>query len=86
MHRRLLLLVFCFLLLVIPSAAAKRAFTIEDLYRVRGLEDLHVSPDGKSVLFTMQHSDLAKGKEHQACLADGRRRQERAPVYVWRKG
>ncbi|MGA7658416.1 MAG: prolyl oligopeptidase family serine peptidase [Candidatus Sulfotelmatobacter sp.] len=62
MHRRLLLLVFCFLLQVIPGAAAKRAFTIEDLYRVRGLEDLHVSPDGKSVLFTLHTNDLAKAK------------------------
>src|ERR1035437_1716203 len=62
MHRRLLLFVFCFLLPVIPSTAAKRAFTIEDLYRLRGIEELHVSPDGKSVLFTLHTNDLAKAK------------------------
>ena len=62
MHKRLLSLVFCFLLPVIASAAAKRAFTIEDLYRIHGIEDLHVSSDGKTVLFTLQTSDLAKAK------------------------
>ncbi len=62
MHRRLLSYLICFLLLNISSAAAKRAFTIEDLYRVRGIEDLHVSPDGKTVLFTLRTDDLAKAK------------------------
>jgi dipeptidyl aminopeptidase/acylaminoacyl peptidase len=62
MHRRLLSYLICFLLLNISSAAAKRAFTVEDLYRVRGIEDLHVSPDGKTVLFTLRTDDLAKAK------------------------
>jgi dipeptidyl aminopeptidase/acylaminoacyl peptidase len=62
MRRRLFSFSFCFLLLAISTAAAKRAFTIEDLYRVRGIEDLHVSPDGKTVLFTLHTSDLAKAK------------------------
>ena len=45
MSRRLLSFLFCFyfLLLAIPSAAAKHAFTIEDLYHIRGIDDLHVS-------------------------------------------
>jgi dipeptidyl aminopeptidase/acylaminoacyl peptidase len=75
MHRRLLSLLFCFLLPVIASAGAKRAFTIEDLYRIHGIEDLHVSPDGKTILFTLQTSDLAKAKriEHVWLMdADGR--------------
>jgi len=62
MHTRLFSFLFCFLLLAIPSHAAKRAFTIEDLYHVRGIDDLHVSSDGKTVLFTLQTSDLAKAK------------------------
>jgi len=60
MQRKLFSFLFCFLLLAIPSAATKHAFTIEDLYRIRGIEDLHVSSDGKTVLFTLQTSDLAK--------------------------
>ena len=65
MSRRLFSFLFCFyfLLLAIPSAGAKRAFTIEDLYHIRGIDDLHVSPDGRTVLFTLATSDLAKAKK-----------------------
>ncbi len=62
MRRKLFSFLFCFLLLAISSAAAKRLFTIEDLYRVRGIEDMHVSPDGKTVVFAMSTADLAKAK------------------------
>ena len=65
MNRRLFSFIFCFLLFAVPSIAgdtAKRAFTLEDLYRIRGIEDLHVSPDGKTVLFTLQTSDVGKAK------------------------
>ncbi len=65
MHKRLFSFLFCFyfLLPAISSAAAKRAFTIEDLYRIRGIDDLHVSADGTTILFTLQTSDLAKAKK-----------------------
>ena len=63
MQRRLLPFLFCFLLLAVPIDAAKRAFTIEDFYRLRGVEDLHVSSDGKTVLFSLQTNDLAKAKK-----------------------
>jgi dipeptidyl aminopeptidase/acylaminoacyl peptidase len=65
MHRKLFSFLFCFLLVAISSAAAKRAFTIEDLYRIRGIDDLHISPDGKNVLFTLRTDDLAKAKRIQ---------------------
>src|SRR6188474_565519 len=42
--------------------AQKRAFTIEDLYRVKNISDLHVSPDGATVIFVVATSDLARGK------------------------
>ena len=44
--------------------AQKRAFTIEDLYRVKNISDLHVSPDGKTVIFTVTTSDLARAKRN----------------------
>ena len=44
--------------------AQKRAFTIEDLYRVKNIADLHVSPDGKTVIFTVTTSDLARAKRN----------------------
>ena len=40
----------------------KRAFTIEDLYRVKGVSDIQISPDGKSVIYTLTTSDLARAK------------------------
>lgn len=50
------------LLLVPAFAAGKRAFTIEDLYRIRGIEHLHLSPDGATILFTLRTDDLPKAK------------------------
>ena len=40
----------------------KRAFTIEDLYRVKGVSDLTLSPDGRTLLFTLAVSDLPRAK------------------------
>jgi dipeptidyl aminopeptidase/acylaminoacyl peptidase len=58
-------LFFIFLLLpVITLHAQKRAFTIEDLYRVKNISDLHVSPDGKTVIFAVAVSDLAHAKKN----------------------
>ncbi len=66
MYRRALTLAFCCLVFVVPSRADKRAFTIEDLYRVRALAHLQISPDGATVAFTVATNDLphAKHTEH----------------------
>ena len=54
-----------FLLLSFSSLhAQKRAFAIEDLYRVKNISDLHVSPDGKTVIFVVTTSDLARAKRN----------------------
>src|SRR5262245_65859071 len=52
------------LLALLPTAALaqKRAFTIEDLYRIRSISDIHVSPDGRSVIYAVTTSDLARAK------------------------
>src|ERR1700733_13964566 len=62
MYRKALMLLLFSLGIVIPSRADKRAFTIEDLYRVRALANLHVSPDGSMVVFTVATGDLARAK------------------------
>ncbi|HEY0430830.1 MAG TPA: hypothetical protein VGC61_03400, partial [Pyrinomonadaceae bacterium] len=62
MIRRVLLLSVFLLLSFTSLHAQKRAFTIEDLYRVKNISDLHVSPDGKSVIFVVTTSDLARAK------------------------
>ena len=55
------------ILLAASSAfAAKRAFGIEDLYRIRNVGDLAMSPDGKTLAFTIATSDLARAKRTTA--------------------
>lgn len=44
------------------ACAAKRPFTIEDLYRLRQVRDLALSPDGKAVVFTLTARDLPKAQ------------------------
>jgi dipeptidyl aminopeptidase/acylaminoacyl peptidase len=75
MMRRVLLLFILLLLSTTPLLAQKRAFSIEDLYRVKNISDLHVSPDGKTLIFSLSTSDLARAKRNGhvwAMDADGR--------------
>ena len=49
------------LVFVAPAGAAeKRAFTIEDLYRLKSLSSLSLSPDGSKLLFQVSTQDLKK--------------------------
>jgi dipeptidyl aminopeptidase/acylaminoacyl peptidase len=48
-------------LLGLPAGAQKRAFTIEDLYRLRTIEDPQVSPDGTKIAFSMREDNLVQG-------------------------
>ena len=51
------------LVMVLLSAnAQKRAFTIEDLYKVKGVYSVSLSPDGKSICYTSSSSDLKNQK------------------------
>ena len=82
MQRRWCWFLWCFLLVAIPVDAAKRAFTIEDLYRLRGIEDLHISADGKTVLFTLSTSDLGRAKKiSHIWLMDADSKQARQFTY-----
>src|SRR5580698_6116798 len=51
-----------FLSLVAPSRAEKRAFTLEDYFRFPRVGDMHLSPDGRTVVFTVGTPDLGKAK------------------------
>ncbi|HEX8921340.1 MAG TPA: hypothetical protein VF766_07665, partial [Pyrinomonadaceae bacterium] len=62
MMRRIPLLLTICLLSVSSLYAQKRAFTIEDIYRVQTPSDVHVSPDGKSVVYVLTTSDLPRAK------------------------
>jgi dipeptidyl aminopeptidase/acylaminoacyl peptidase len=46
----------------VASPAPKRAFTIEDLYRIKSVSDVHLSPDGRHVVYALTTSDLARAK------------------------
>src|SRR5262252_2380574 len=57
-----LLPIVLLLTVAMEANAQKRAFTIEDLYRIKSISDIHLSPDGKSVVYTLGTSDLPRGK------------------------
>jgi dipeptidyl aminopeptidase/acylaminoacyl peptidase len=44
------------------AGAAKKPFTISDLYRTKGVAEPALSPDGKTIVYTVTTSDLAKTK------------------------
>src|SRR6476661_2344696 len=57
------LLLFVILVLVpFTASAQKRAFAIEDFYKVKSISDIHVSPDGKSLIYVLTTSDLPRAK------------------------
>jgi dipeptidyl aminopeptidase/acylaminoacyl peptidase len=52
-------------------ATSKRAFTIADHYRVVGVEDPEVSPDGARVAYVTTHTDLEHAKRWSEVWASG---------------
>jgi dipeptidyl aminopeptidase/acylaminoacyl peptidase len=60
---------FALIMLFAYSAAQKRAFTIADLYALKGVEDPQFSPDGKWIAFVMREDDLATGKSNSEVYA-----------------
>lgn len=56
------LLVVIILSIAANAHAQKRPFTIEDLYRIKSISDVHVSPDGRSVIYSVTTSDLPRAK------------------------
>ncbi|HEX9203724.1 MAG TPA: S9 family peptidase, partial [Vicinamibacteria bacterium] len=44
------------------GAAEKRAFTILDLYRLKGVEEPTLAPDGKTIVYKVTTSDLGAVK------------------------
>ncbi|HSF22920.1 MAG TPA: hypothetical protein VLE20_01750, partial [Blastocatellia bacterium] len=62
MRRNFLLVTIALLVPFNSSLAQKRAFTIEDLYRIKSISDVHISPDGKSVVYSVATSDLPRAR------------------------
>ncbi len=56
-------LILPLLLSTLPaSGAGKRPFAIEDLYRLKGISSLALSPDGQRLLFQVSTPDLRRAK------------------------
>src|SRR6202035_108563 len=62
MSRKLVFLAVSLFLLVPVTDAQKRAFTIEDLYRIKHIDDMHLSVDGRLVVMAVVTDDLGKAK------------------------
>ena len=62
MRFSLLSLLLAFLFPLSDLYAEKRAFTIEDLYRIKPVSDLQMSPDGNSLLYAIATHDLPRAK------------------------
>ena len=48
--------------IITAAFAQKRPFAIEDLYKIKAIVDPQISPDGKSIAFTVTENNLAEGK------------------------
>ncbi len=62
MRQRFVSLLIILLIPVATIYAQKRAFTIEDLYRIKSVSDVHISPDGKSIIYAVSTPDLTRAK------------------------
>ena len=57
-------IIFLILCSVFTLYAEKKAFTLEDLYRIKNVTDPQISPDGKQVAFVVTEYFLAEGKSN----------------------
>ena len=60
-----LLVLLTLLSAVTAALAQQRAFTLSDLYRVKGVTEPQISPDGKMIAFVVTENFLARGKSNQ---------------------
>jgi dipeptidyl aminopeptidase/acylaminoacyl peptidase len=58
--KRIFVLFTVFLMVSVLSAAEKRPFSIADLYKLKSVGSLDLSPDGKKLLFTVNETNLEK--------------------------
>lgn len=59
------------IMMLLPTFAQKRAFTIADIYRVKNISGVTLSPDGKHLAFTLSQSDLpTTTNKNDVCVMD----------------
>ncbi len=64
MKQKFLSLLFFSFIVAVPLSAQKKAFTIEDLYKVKGVGSPVLSHDGATLAFTVTTNDLYKSKSN----------------------
>ncbi|MBQ6062359.1 MAG: S9 family peptidase [Prevotella sp.] len=58
-------------MMLVPTFAQKRAFTIADIYRVKNISGVTLSPDGKRLAYTLSQSDLpTTTNKNYVCVMD----------------
>ena len=57
-------LLFLSVAMITAAFAQKRPFAIEDLYKIKGVADPQISPDGRKIAFTVTENNLAEGKSN----------------------
>jgi dipeptidyl aminopeptidase/acylaminoacyl peptidase len=62
MMKRIVLPLLMIAILAVSALAQKRAFTIEDLYRIKSLSDIQFSPDGKTILYSLGIPDFPRAR------------------------
>lgn len=62
MRRRIPVMMLLCLLIAVSAVAQKRAFTIEDLYKVQSVSGLTVSPSGDKIAFVQSSANLKQVK------------------------
>jgi len=68
-----LLLVTILLFVPLTANAQKRAFAIEDYYKVKSISDVHAGPDGKSIIYLLTTYDLPRAKRTRSSARRARR-------------
>ncbi|MBK8664008.1 MAG: hypothetical protein IPN18_20305 [Ignavibacteriales bacterium] len=51
-----------FLILISPVYSQKRAFTLDDIYRVKSVGSPLLSPDGNQIIYSVSQFDMKKGE------------------------
>lgn len=77
--KRLILMLSLLSLFADAGFAAKRAFTIEDLYRVKNVGQVDISPDGRTIAYVVTTSDLPRAKRRSQIWVmdrDGRNQRQ----------
>lgn len=75
MNKLILLILIILAISAFAQDSQKRAFTIEDLYKIKNVQNPQISPDGDQIVFEMTEFFLEKGKSKKELYvvdADGK--------------